>query len=78
MESKGSYGYDEISSRILKLSAPFIISPLTYICNAALKSGIFPDRLKYAIVKPILKNGSKQDISNYRPISLLTTFSKVF
>ena len=65
MESEGSYGYDEISSRILKLSAPFIISPLTYICNAALNPGIFPDRLKYAIVKPIFKNGSKQDISNY-------------
>ena len=78
MESKGSYGYDEISSHILKLSAPFIISPLTYICNAALNSGIFPDILKYAIVKPIFKNGSKQDISNYRPISLLTTFSKFF
>jgi len=80
MESKSSYGYDEISSHILKLSTPFIISPLTYICNAAFNSGIlvFPDKLKYAIVKPILKNGSKQDISNYRPISLLTTFYKVF
>ena len=45
MESKGSCGYDEISSRILKLSSPFIISPLTYICNAALNSGVFPNRL---------------------------------
>ena len=78
MESKGSSGYDELSSRILKLSSPIIISPLTYICNAALNSGIFPNRLKYAIVKAIFKKGNKQDISNYRPISLLTTFSKVF
>ena len=39
--------------------------------------GIFPDRLKYAIVKPLFKNGDKSDVSNYRPISLLPAFSKV-
>ena len=78
LKSKNTYGYDEISNRIIKLSSPYIISPLTYICNVALSSGVFPDRLKYAIVKPIYKKGSKQDISNYRPISLLTSFSKVF
>jgi hypothetical protein len=50
-----STGYDEISIRIIKFSLPFIISPLTHICNAALKNGVFPDRLKYATVKPILK-----------------------
>jgi len=49
-----------------------------YICNAVLSIGVFPDRLKYAIVKPIFKRGKKQDISNYRPISLLTSFSKIF
>ena len=78
LKSKSSCGYDEITSRIIKVSAPFVISPLTHICNAALSSGIFPDRLKYAIVKPIYKKGSRQDITNYRPISLLTTFSKIF
>jgi len=51
---------------------------LTYISNAALNSGVFPDRLNYAIVEPIHNKGSKQDISNYRPITLLTSFSKVF
>jgi hypothetical protein len=50
---------------------------LTYICNAVLSTGVFPDRLKYAIVKPIFKKGNKQEISNYRPISLLTSFSKI-
>ena len=40
--------------------------------------GVFPDRLKYATVKPIHKKGNPQDLANYRPISLLTTFSKVF
>ena len=33
LTTKNSYGYDEIPRKIVKLSAPFIISPLTYICN---------------------------------------------
>jgi hypothetical protein len=38
---------------------------------------MYPDRLKYAIVKPIFKKDDEQDITNYRPISLLTSFLKV-
>ena len=57
LKSKITGGYDEISTRILKLSAPYIISPLTYICNAILNTSIFPDRSKYAIIKPIFKKG---------------------
>jgi len=77
LKTKNTCGYDEISNRIIKLTAPFIISMLTYICNAVLSTGVSPDRLKYAIVKPSFKKGNKQEISNYRPISLLTTFSKI-
>ena len=47
------------------------------IFNAVLSTGVFPARLKYAIVKPIFKKGDKQDVFNYRPISLLTSFSKI-
>jgi hypothetical protein len=50
---------------------------LNHICNKVLSSGIFPSRLKYAEVKPLFKKGDKKDMSNYRPISLLTAFSKV-
>jgi hypothetical protein len=78
MESKSTFGYDELSIKVMKLSVPFTISPLTHICNSVLSSGVFPDRLKYAIFKPIFKNGSRDDISNYRPISILTSFSKIF
>jgi len=75
--AKNTCGYNEISNRIIKLTAPFIIKPLTHICNAILSTGVFSDRLKYAVVKPIFKKGIKQEISNYRPIALLTSFSKI-
>jgi len=42
LKTKNTCGYDEISNRIIKLTAPFIISPLTYICNAFLRTGVFP------------------------------------
>ena len=50
---------------------------MTNICNAILSTGVFSDRLKYATVKPTFKKGNRQEISNYRPISLLTSFSKI-
>jgi hypothetical protein len=40
-------------------------------------SGIFPTRLKYATIKPILKNRDKKNVANYRPISKLPSFSKI-
>jgi len=72
-----SYAYDEISSRILKVSTPYIVPPLTYIFNKILSTGTFPDRLKYSEVRPLYKKGDKTDVSNYRPISLLISFSKI-
>jgi hypothetical protein len=60
-----------------KSSLPCIISPITYICNAILNTGIFPDRLKSAIVKPLFKKGKTNNISNYRLISLLTSFTEI-
>ena len=71
------HGYDEIPIRILKISLPFITSPLTYICNKTLVSGLFPTSLNYSQINPVHKKGNKSEMSNYRPISLLTSFSKV-
>jgi hypothetical protein len=76
-KNKTSHGYDGISDKILKASAPFIISPLTYIFNKVLSTGVFPDRLKYSEVQQLFKKGEKTEITNYRPISLLPSFSKI-
>lgn len=48
------------------------------IVNESLLSGIFPDKLKLAEVTPVFKKGSTQDKDNYRPISVLSVFSKIF
>jgi hypothetical protein len=72
LNCKNSYGYDEISSRILKISTPYVLSPLTYIFNKILSTGMFPDRLKFSEVKPLYMKGDKTEVCNYRPTSLLT------
>jgi hypothetical protein len=55
----------------------FIKKPLADICNASFASGIFPDRLKIAIVIPLLKKGNTGEVQNYRPISLLSVFQRL-
>jgi hypothetical protein len=77
LKANNSYGYDEISTKILKISCPFLSSPINYICNKMLFWGLFPDRLKYAIIKPQHKD-DVCEVSNYGLVSLLTSFSKVF
>ena len=78
LKPKNSSGYDEMTSKIIKPCASIISLPLSYIYNYSLHTGIFPDRLKTEVVKPLHKKGDKFNISNYRPISLLPTFSKIF
>ena len=78
LKDKNSSGYDEITTKIIKISKPFIISPIINICNKMLAQGTFPERLKFSLIKPIYKSGNKSSPSNYRPISLLPVFSKIF
>jgi hypothetical protein len=78
LKPKNSHGYGGISVKILKLKIPFIIPPLTYICNKSLSSGIFPPRLKFSEIKSLFEKGEWTNIFNYRPVSFLTSFSKIF
>jgi len=51
-------------------------SPQIIKFNKSILSGIFPDCMKFSIIKPIYKKGNKMNPENYRPISLLISFSK--
>ncbi len=53
-------------------------SPPTHVINLMMSTSTFPDRLKLSEVKPLFKKGEKINPSNYRPISLLTSLSKIF
>jgi hypothetical protein len=78
LKNKRSYGFDNIPDFIVKLCAEYLCDILAYIINISFMEGKFPTKLKQAIVKPVFKKGPKDDIKNYRPISLLSVFSKIF
>jgi len=78
LKTKDSHGFDEISVKLLTVSATYTCSPLTLICNKSILSGNFPDRMKFSIAKLIYKKGNKMNPTNYRLLSLLTSISKVY
>jgi hypothetical protein len=53
LKDKTSSGYDEITTKILRISKPFIISPIIHICNKMPAQGSFPEILKFSLIKPI-------------------------
>lgn len=77
LKKDSASGIDNIKPSLVKAIKPQILMPLTYIINLSLSTGIFPDQWKLARVTPIHKNGPKTLPENYRPISLLGTFSKI-
>lgn len=78
LKSSGCPGYDGISTQIIKQTHMEIMTPLLHIINLIFKTGIVPSDFKMSIVTPIHKNGPKTDIKNYRPISVISNFSKIF
>jgi len=77
LTDKSSAGIDIIPDFVVNQCITQLKKPLTNIYNASLESGIFPDQLKIAKVVPVHKRGDKKDIQNYRPIALLSVFSKL-
>ena len=78
LDSKKANGFDEISAAMLKICPAEVARPLSIIFNKCLELGSFPSNWKYANVQPVHKKNSRQDKTNYRPISLLCICSKIF
>ena len=74
---KGS-GPDSIPPIYVKRCAVALAQPLSYIFNKSLRDGIFPAQWKVANIVPVHKKGSKTATENYRPISILCIFEKIF
>jgi len=79
MKSDSAPGLDGISINVIKKFKEFMSNILEIIFNQILKEGLVPDSLKNALVVPLYKgNGQITNLTNYRPISLLNVFSKLF
>ena len=70
-------GYDDMNFNFAKKCFEEINEPLKHLFNLSLENGIFPEKMKIAKVIPLFKNGDPENITNYRPISVLPCFSKV-
>ena len=70
-------GLDDIPGRLLVDSAEVVAKPICAIINLSLKSGVVPTEWKAARVIPLFKKGKREDMDNYRPISILPAVSKV-
>ena len=78
LDIKKAVGFDMIPLKLVKIAASVLCQPLSIAINNSLSKGIFPDDAKIAMVSPLDKGTKKNDISNFRPVSILTTFSKIY
>ena len=66
-----SSGFKDIAAKIFKDAFMVLVPQLVYMFNLSLSTGIFPDGWKRATIIPLYKGGTKTEVSNYRPVSLL-------
>ena len=78
LKNSSAPGWDQIKPAILKRVADVISFPLALLLNNCISEGIFPNELKIARVTPIYKGGDNTIFKNYRPVSVLSSFSKIF
>ena len=72
------YGLYSCPVRLLKSARHVISSALAQLMNKSILCGMYPRQLKHAKVVPVHKTGDETDPSNYRPISLLSVFNRIF
>ena len=77
LKKNKSTGLDMLPPAFLKDTAKSICKPISFVINLSLKTGIIPNDFKKGKVFPIYKSGSKSDLDNYRPITVLSSVSKI-
>jgi hypothetical protein len=70
-------GWDRVPISFIKMAKKELVPILAHLCSLCFEQGIFPHSLKRSIIHPVFKSGDRNDISNYRPISVLTGLSKI-
>ena len=78
LNSKTATGFDHIPAKLLKVSADITAPSLTAQINNNIATSCFPTELKTSQVIPVYKTKDPLDKANYRPISVLPAFSKIF
>ena len=76
-DDKSSTDSSSINMILIKEIFKFICKPFTDICNKSFINGVFPDKMKIAKVIPLFKSGDNDTFTNYRPVFLLSQFSKI-
>jgi len=71
-------GLDDLNPEVIKSVSSAIVKPLLHILNLSFQQGIVPTELKSAYITPLFKGGDPMIIKNYRPVSVLPVFSKIF
>ena len=71
-------GYDDVTSNVVVSVADEILLPLYHCIKLSFEMDIFPNKLKVAKISPVFKKDDQCNLSNYRPISILTVFSKIY
>ena len=78
LDANKAHGWDNCFIRLIQLCGKSIAKPLKYLFESSLTTGIFPEYWKKANIIPVHKKESKDCLRNYKPISLLLIFSKIF
>ena len=78
MDTSKSSGPYSVPDTILKTIRIYTSQPFAFLVNDFFVSGNFPEKLKLARIIPVFKKGSRFDKDNYRPITVLSDFSKLF
>ncbi|XP_063931838.1 uncharacterized protein LOC135143827 [Zophobas morio] len=76
LKPKHTFSTDQIPYYLVKDCRAILVEPLTYLFNLSLKTQTFPNDWKLAKICPVLKSGDNSHIENYRPVAVLSAFSK--